>query len=86
MKGHAMPQLSLSRPQQGRMVSGAPRARITLLQRILGAWRQGIGAWRQRQHLDRLPDHMRRDIGLNDRDIAQEVARPLWDVPTTWRD
>lgn len=44
-----------------------------------------LGVWRQRQHLDRLPDHMRRDIGLTDTQIAQEVAKPMWDAPQTWR-
>lgn len=55
-----------------------PKVKLTLLQRI-------IGVWRQRQHLDRLPEHLRRDIGLNDAEIAVEVQRPLWDVPHTWR-
>ncbi|WP_224814095.1 DUF1127 domain-containing protein [Hasllibacter sp. MH4015] len=41
--------------------------------------------WRQRQHLDRLPPHMRRDIGLSDAEVHREVGRPIWDVPHTWR-
>jgi hypothetical protein len=56
----------------------APTLELGLFQRI-------FGVWRQRQHLDRLPAHMRRDIGLSDGQIAQEVARPLWDAPQTWR-
>ncbi len=43
-----------------------------------------------RVHQDRLalqhmPDHMRRDIGLSDRDINVEVNRPFWDIPDWWR-
>ncbi len=69
---------SLSRPFKGLLVTAASQARRPLLQRM-------FGVWRQRQHLDRLPEHMRRDIGLSDRDIAEEVARPIWDVPANWR-
>lgn len=73
-----MTHLPLSRAIEGRVACVAPTPRMTLLNRFLGVWRQ-------RQQLDRLPDHMRRDLGLSDRDIAQEVARPIWDVPATWR-
>lgn len=51
----------------------------------LGFFQRIFGIWRQRQHLDRLPAHMRRDIGLSDAQVAQEVQRPLWDAPQTWR-
>lgn len=77
-----MAHLPLSRPHQATLSSAvaacAPKVELTWLQRI-------IGVWRQRQHLDRLPEHMRRDIGLSDAEIAQETQRPLWDVPQTWR-
>ncbi|GAB5449065.1 DUF1127 domain-containing protein [Gymnodinialimonas sp.] len=77
-----MAHLPLSRPHQAplsRVVATcAPKVELTLLQRI-------FGVWRQRQHLDRLPAHMRRDIGLSDAEIAHEVQRPIWDVPQTWR-
>lgn len=56
----------------------APKVQLGLLQRI-------FGVWRQRQHLGRLDAHMRRDIGLTDAQITQEVQRPLWDAPQTWR-
>ncbi|OAN73028.1 hypothetical protein A8B78_19170 [Jannaschia sp. EhC01] len=77
-----MAHLPLSRPQQASLsravAACAPKVQLTLLQRLLGVWRQ-------RQHLDRLPHHLRRDIGLSDAEIAQEVQRPIWDVPHTWR-
>lgn len=77
-----MAHLPLSRPQQaplsGAVAACAPKVQLTLLQRI-------IGVWRQRQQLDRLPAHMRRDIGLSDAQIFEETRRPLWDVPDTWR-
>lgn len=44
-----------------------------------------IGVWRQRQQLRRLPEHLRRDIGLTRAQIADELARPVWDAPQTWR-
>ncbi len=55
-----------------------PAVQPGLLQRMLGVWRQ-------RRHLERLPDHMRRDIGLSDGQITQEIRRSLWDAPQTWR-
>ena len=52
---------------------------------FLAQYKRIVDVWRQRQHLDRLPQHMRRDIGLTDAQISQEVQRPLWDTPQTWR-
>lgn len=81
-KGTAMAHLPVSRPHQATLSKAvaacAPKVQLTLLQRV-------IGVWRQRQHLKRLPAHMRRDIGLSNAQIAEEVQRPLWDVPQTWR-
>lgn len=65
-------------PLANAVAACAPKVQLTLMQRI-------IGVWRQRQHLERLPAHMRRDIGLSDGDIARETQRSLWDVPQTWR-
>lgn len=77
-----MANLPLSRAQQAPLANAvaacAPKVQLTLLQRI-------VGVWRQRQHLNRLDPHMRRDIGLSDGEIFQEVQRPIWDVPHTWR-
>lgn len=56
----------------------APKLTVSLVQRL-------FAVWRQRQQLERLPDHMRRDIGLTDAQIATETARPLWDAPSAWR-
>ena len=38
-----------------------------------------------RKSLSHLPDHMRRDIGLSDREIEEEIRRPFWDIPDWWR-
>ncbi|WP_166486073.1 DUF1127 domain-containing protein [Jannaschia sp. CCS1] len=82
LKGYAMAHLPLTRPHQASLSTAvaacAPKVQLTLLQRI-------VGVWRQRQHLSRLDDHMRRDIGLSDTQISHEVQRPIWDVPQTWR-
>lgn len=73
-----MADLSLSRPHHGTGAKCAPEVRLTVFQRI-------FGVWRQRQHLNRLDAHMRRDIGISDAEVHREVERPIWDVPTTWR-
>lgn len=77
-----MAHLPLSRPHQTTLTAAvaacAPKVELTFFQRI-------FNVWRQRQQLDRLPQHMRRDIGLSDVEIARETQRPLWDVTQTWR-
>ena len=40
---------------------------------------------RSRQDLAHLGDEQLRDIGLTREDVADEIARPIWDVPTNWR-
>jgi uncharacterized protein YjiS (DUF1127 family) len=78
LKGPTMAHMSLSQPVSGCVVSVAPKSRFPSLHRM-------FGAWRQRRQLGRLPDHLRRDIGLTDHDVAREATRPVWDVPATWR-
>lgn len=41
--------------------------------------------YRQRRALDRLDAHLRRDVGLSDTDINNEVNRPVWDIPAWWQ-
>ena len=41
--------------------------------------------WRERQHLLRLTASQLDDIGLNRDEAVAEAARPIWDVPATWR-
>lgn len=41
--------------------------------------------WRQRQELLRLNASQLDDIGLNRDEALAEAARPIWDVPATWR-
>ncbi|QBY01098.1 DUF1127 domain-containing protein [Rhodophyticola sp. CCM32] len=66
----------------------------TLTQRhVTHARRTGLNAlilnafavWRQRRALAALDAHARRDLGLSDRQISIESARPIWDVPQNWR-
>ncbi|QXT39138.1 DUF1127 domain-containing protein [Gymnodinialimonas ceratoperidinii] len=77
-----MAHLPLSRPQHASFgataAACAPKANLSLFARV-------IAVWRERQHLNRLPEHMRRDIGLSDAQIARETQRPLWDAPQAWR-
>ncbi len=41
--------------------------------------------WRQRRTLADLDDHLLADIGLTRHEATSEAARPIWDVPATWR-
>ena len=40
---------------------------------------------RSRIDLAGLSDEQLRDIGLTRDDVAEELARPIWDVPANWR-
>ncbi|WP_347138798.1 DUF1127 domain-containing protein [Paracoccus sp. SSK6] len=40
---------------------------------------------RSRQDLAHLSDAQLCDIGLTRDQVAYEIARPVWDVPTNWR-
>jgi uncharacterized protein YjiS (DUF1127 family) len=46
---------------------------------------QAFAAWRQRRHLARLDDAALADVGLSRRAAMIEAARPVWDVPASWR-
>jgi len=41
--------------------------------------------WQQRQVLKSLDDAALADIGISARDAQKEAAKPIWDVPQTWR-
>lgn len=57
-------------------------ARLTLRLRITHA----LWLWRSRRQLARLTPDRLADLGLSQRDAAQEAARPVWeDVPGAWR-
>ena len=45
-----------------------------------------IALWRQRRALARLDDRALADIGVTRAEALAEAARPVWDVPATWRD
>lgn len=40
---------------------------------------------RSRLDLAGLSDEQLRDIGLTRDQVADEIARPIWDVPNNWR-
>lgn len=44
-----------------------------------------IDVWRSRRALDRLDGRALDDIGVTPKRAAAEAAKPIWNVPTTWR-
>lgn len=70
--------IPVSRPRATPAPPLAAKAPLSYVQHL-------IGVWRQRQQLRRLPEHLRRDIGLSRAQIVDELARPVWDAPQTWR-
>ena len=63
-------------------------ARIAHPARHLSPWRliaTLVALRRQRRALGRLEDHMLADIGLTPDRARAEAARPVWDVPPSWR-
>lgn len=59
------------------------RTRRTLhpLRHLLYLW----GIRRQRLALSRLDAHLLDDIGVSRDEAEDEVGRPFWDAPATWR-
>ena len=56
-------------------------ARPSLGKRILAL----LSLRRSRTDLAHLSDDQLRDIGLTRDQVAEEIARPIWDVPANWR-
>lgn len=52
-----------------------------LASRIWAAYELG----RSRTQLRALPDHLLADIGVSPDEARSESERPLWDVPSWWR-
>lgn len=44
-----------------------------------------IDVWRSRRALAKLDGHRLDDIGISAKRAAREEAKPIWDVPATWR-
>ena len=44
-----------------------------------------LAVWRSRRALARLDARALDDIGVTARHAAHEAAKPIWDVPATWR-
>lgn len=62
-----------------RFASLKPAARQPLALRTL------LDVWRSRRALARLDARALEDIGLTADRAATESAKPIWDVPATWR-
>jgi uncharacterized protein YjiS (DUF1127 family) len=45
-----------------------------------------IDVWRSRRALAQLDSRRLEDIGLTPKRAMAEEAKPIWDVPATWRD
>ena len=45
-----------------------------------------ISLWRQRRALGRLDERALVEIGVTPAQARAEAARPLWDLPASWRD
>ncbi|MEM8655634.1 MAG: DUF1127 domain-containing protein [Pseudomonadota bacterium] len=45
-----------------------------------------FAVWKSRRALARLDARALEDVGLTKDRAAQEAAKPIWDVPATWRD
>lgn len=63
----------------------ATRARQMRALSPLRRWIGLITLRRSRHRLGQLDDHLLRDIGISPDHARAEAARPLWDVPPTWR-
>lgn len=63
---------------RGARITAAPQHRFSL--------RTALAVWRSRRALARLDTHRLDDIKVSPRAAAQEVQKPIWDVPSTWRD
>ena len=44
-----------------------------------------LAVWQSRRALAQLDAHALEDIGISASSAAKEAAKPIWDVPTTWR-
>lgn len=62
-------------------VAGLGMSRPSLGKRIMTI----LSLRRSRLDLACLTDDQLRDIGLGRDQVAQEIARPIWDVPANWR-
>lgn len=45
-----------------------------------------LDVWKSRRALARLDARQLDDIGISADRAERESAKPIWDVPTTWRD
>lgn len=67
---------------RARVARPALRVRLARLGHIILA----LGALRrQRQRLAEMDAARRDDIGISEDQARAEAARPIWDVPPTWR-
>lgn len=55
------------------------------LQRLVARFNSALAARRQRRALAHLDTHLLSDVGLTAEEARIEATRPLWDVPSNWR-
>lgn len=55
------------------------------LRRVLSRIWHAHLIWQQRQSLLTMDTSLLDDIGINRAEAIAEAARPIWDVPQTWR-
>ncbi len=55
----------------------SPKARFSLM--------RALDVWRSRRALARLDSAALEDIGIDRARAVREAAKPIWDVPATWR-
>lgn len=56
-----------------------------VLSRLFGHLLAAEALARSRRSLERLDDHMLRDIGLTRAEAEEEAKRTLWDSPSHWK-
>lgn len=62
-------------PSRWRAVARALSLELLDLGTLLLVWQT---RWLQRAHLDRLGDHMLKDLGISRADAWREVRKPFW--------
>lgn len=62
-------------PSRLRVLARALSLELIDLGNLLLLWQ---ARWRERARLDRLSDHMLKDLGISRADASREVGKPFW--------
>lgn len=62
-------------PSRLRVLARALSLELIDLGTLLLVWQ---ARWRERARLDRLSDHMLKDLGISRADASREVGKPFW--------